>query len=662
MATLTLTGIKCFEQDDLTFDDDIQIVAYAPGRRSLWRKSMDEGQTRHLGIDVEFEGSVRIQLLEKDTFGDDNLGSVTITDSATAASDREARFTGAGGNYTVWYRVSNPASDVDDRTDEYDQCRPENPLEEMISDLLGPVMDWLGISPPSRPRQTCPMGSLTVHVKADGQPLEGARVTVREIGISGYTNADGVFNAGMVMSGMYTCEATKEGYAPNPGMSEGNVRAQASNMIEIQMGKVKVAKVTPDGASKRWYVNMPADESKQHGESATIKAEVYPKTKGVRVYFQLRYANTNRSPSPKEADLTTYSVLTDSNGIAETKINLGRYGGDWYRVGARLDHGAEPEKFSAWFQIWRKMYYEITEMKNPAGGYFKMAPGVMNIVKSSFNKVFVKLGHVGTNVKGVDPSYVENFDSGNGKDTWADQYCSTRGVPWKIHYAVCSTADEKRTEERVFKNITTANHSLQKQESSGTWSKYYFKPWQYHGDNWFVSGKYRDQGSTGSWKSLPAGSVTLGDTARTDRWRSIKVDFSSTDADPTATTQEVKLKFYRIGGINGWGGTSLHLLICRTAFDEGYPGAKLKPAMAGTSIHEPGHSLGLVYGDKPWETTDSSHSNHCKFRNCVMWWQGYDGRPHLFHGVDKSDPGCETFVREKDMTRSAMWPKWKLPR
>jgi hypothetical protein len=105
----------------------------------------------------------------------------------------------------------------------------------------------------------------------------------------------------------------------------------------------------------------------------------------------------------------------------------------------------------------------------------------------------------------------------------------------------------------------------------------------------------------------------------------------------------------------------LHLVICRNTFDNFYPGAKLKPAMAGTSIHEPGHSLDLVYG-KPWETSDADHSAHCKFNDCVMWWQGYEGRPHEFHLPAKSDPGCHTFIREKDMSRAAMNPKWKFPR
>ncbi|MHC5108979.1 MAG: carboxypeptidase-like regulatory domain-containing protein [Planctomycetota bacterium] len=664
MAKLTLTGIKCFEQEDWTFDDDIEIIVYSPGRQAVWRNSMDTGQTRDLGgIEVEFEGTVKIQLLEKDFEGDDNLGTVTVSDMTTAAQDREARFTGDDANYTVWYRVSNPATDIDERPDDHDECdHDENPLEEWLEEWLGPYFEWWGGGDNDHPASECPMGNLSVYVEADGQPLQGASVSVREIGRTGTTNAQGIYDAGLVHEGEYTCEATKEGFAPNPGMTRDYVSAQTSNQIDVALGKVKVKEVRPNGNDMRWYINMePADESKKYGREATIEAEITPKMKGIRVYFQKRYWHENRDPSPEKTVLTTYSALTDENGIAKTKIRFGKYGGDWFRVGARLDKSVDPEVFSAWFQVWRKMFYEITEMDNPAGGSFKMANGVMPIVKSSMQKVYIELSSLGTNVKGVVPHYVENFDGGSGTDDWADNYCSTGGVPWKIHYAVVSTADEKRTEERVFKEVKTASQTLQTQNSAGNWVSYFFQPWQYHGDDWLISAKYREQGSSASWTSLDDSAVTLGNTARTDGYRTIIVNFAGTSVDPTAKTQEVKLKFHRIGGINGWGGTSLHLVICRKTFDSNYSAANLTAAMAGTSIHEPGHSFGLV-NDKPWETTDSDHSGHCKFQNCVMWWQGYTGRPHEFHKENLSDPGCHTFVREKDMTKSAMSPRWKFPR
>jgi len=249
----------------------------------------------------------------------------------------------------------------------------------------------------------------------------------------------------------------------------------------------------------------------------------------------------------------------------------------------------------------------------------------------------------------------------------AERFVGESGCDWlsvaigNVHGAISGAAkDQKKIEARVFKEIKVKSGKLQTQKTDGTSADYWTKPWQYHGDKWLIEAEYREKGKT-SWTDLPSGSVTLTDTTRTDGWRRINVDFSKTSVDPTKKTQEVKLKFRRCGGINGWGGTSLHLVICRNSFDSAYPGAKLKPAMAGTSTHEPGHSLGLVYG-KPWQTSDSSRGAHCKFKDCVMWWQGYVGRPHDFHLPTKSDPGCNTFIREKDMSRTAMTPKWKFPR
>ena len=665
MAKLTLTGLKCFKQEDWTFDDDIQIVVYNPDHQAVWRNSMDEGQTRTIsGVTIEFTGSVKVQLLEKDWEGDDNLGTVTISDAKTVAKDREAKFQLDDADYSLWYRVSNEATDVEDRSDEYNKATQENPLTKILDDLLGPFLEPLGLSDLFKSKSECPMGELAVRVMADGKPIEGAKVSVREIGVNGVTNKDGIFNVGPVMEGDYTCEAAKENYAPNPGSTVGHVTAGTCSTVEVTLGKVKVVKVMPSGnTTLRQYVNLDQDESKRHGRELTISAEITPKIKGIRVYFQLRYWDKNRKIPPADTELKPYSALTDDNGIAKTKITFGTCGGDNFRVAARLDPNEEPMVFSAWLEVWRKMYYEITEMKKPTGGSFVMEPGVMGIVEGSYKKVFVELVNLGKNVLNKDNKYVDNFDNGDGTDEWADKYCSNQGVPWKIHYAVVANADEKIEEEIVFKEITVRSGKLKVQNSDGTWRDYWIKPWQFHGEDWLLKALYREKGA-GSWdndKKFAAGSVTLTDTGRSDGWRRINVAFPAA-VDPTTKTQEVRLKLRRRGGINGWGGTSLHLVICRNTFDGAYPGAKLKPAMAGTSIHEPAHSLGLVYGGQPWEIADADHSRHCKYMDCVMWWQGYEGRPHDFHPPTKSDPGCNTFLREKDMSRAAMTPKWKFPR
>ena len=166
-----------------------------------------------------------------------------------------------------------------------------------------------------------------------------------------------------------------------------------------------------------------------------------------------------------------------------------------YRVGARLDKSKDPETFSAWFQVWRKMFYEVTEMKKSTTGSYEMAPGVMGIVSGSYAKVYVELVNLGKNLKSGANHYVQNFDGGSGTDAWADLYCSTKGVPWKIHYAIVANADEKKTEERTFTEVKVKNGKLQKQKADSTWSDYWAKPWQYHGDAWLIKAEYREKGT-----------------------------------------------------------------------------------------------------------------------------------------------------------------------
>jgi len=144
--------------------------------------------------------------------------------------------------------------------------------------------------------------------------------------------------------------------------------------------------------------------------------------------------------------------------------------------------------------------------------------------------------------------------------------------------------------------------------------------------------------------------------------RNFSINFNGTGITPTAAAPaEVRFSYFKAFVANGWGGTNLHLVICRGSFDEYYTSAQRQQAMAGTCVHEPGHSFGLVYG-LGWETSDASHSAHCTYKACVMWWQGYIGRPHDFHSKTLSNPGCHTYMSGLDMSKSAMESKWKFPR
>lgn len=45
-----------------------------------------------------------------------------------------------------------------------------------------------------------------------------------------------------------------------------------------------------------------------------------------------------------------------------------------------------------------------------------------------------------------------------------------------------------------------------------------------------------------------------------------------------------------------------------------------------------------------------------------MFWQNSFSRGHLYHPESKSDPGCRTFLRQKNLEKSAMQSSWNFPR
>lgn len=655
MATLILIRLDCFAQEDWTFDDDIDIRVNGT---SAWRGSMDEGDRKSLGnLSIPFEASVTMQLIEKDwPDGDDNLGMVTVTSEGTVAASRAARFTQDDANYTLWYSVYG---DVPTGTEPGAGDGDPPPIDEDPADAT-PTEPPAPGSPTDvgSPSVACTLCRLIVEVRdpVEGRPLEAARVRVAARGLAGVTGPDGTIDFGPQAPGTVAVEASKDDYYPFPATQTAQLEGNSSGTptrVTLNLSRERIVEVQP--RDLRWYVNMDADESAHHGREVAILARIATATPGVEVHWVLDPHADNRSglQADQRASLTPEVSLTDDDGWARTTLNLSTYGGDKYRVSASLSPGTRPGTTGAmesgWLEVWRKAYYNVLQMRKPDGsGYWQMAAGTMGRVVPAMEKVFVELKSLGAAINVDDTE--ENFDSATEGYDWADDHTTMTGVPWKINYVVIGHACQ-RLEQEVEPDPPVNTMTATVGPS--------FRPYDFNGTDPLVSAKYRPAAG-GSWRDFPAGKVSLTGSNPNRRWR---VDFTDTGVDPTATPQRVKIEYLEADPAAGWGGSSLHLLICRGTFDEYYSAANLPQVMAGTSIHEPGHSLGLVMG-LGWETADDAHSSHCKVRACVMWWQNYLARPHDFHGPppDTNDPGCHTYMRGLDMSRSAMKPRWGFPR
>src|SRR5262249_47035891 len=84
------------------------------------------------------------------------------------------------------------------------------------------------------PVTTCPESEpaeIMVCVRtSDGTPVEGVSVSITELGLSGTTGADGVYDFGEVAPGSYTAVGQKDGYSPSTNGSATGPTSQTQTV------------------------------------------------------------------------------------------------------------------------------------------------------------------------------------------------------------------------------------------------------------------------------------------------------------------------------------------------------------------------------------------------------------------------------------------------
>ncbi len=339
------------------------------------------------------------------------------------------------------------------------------------------------------------------------------------------------------------------------------------------------------------------------------------------------------------------------------KFYLSQYGGDKFSVTVQADEEDQgkpsgKKHSTKTYQVWQRMWYQITEMDQKTGpGRLKMPSGVMTGVRKSFADVFIEMNDSGEfRTGGSGRNFKENFPAREDGFKWADKFCTRKCTPWKMHLVVVNHSADKMHQEITIANISSRN-AFQIPSIS-------FRPYDFDGTNWIVRAQYRYHFGI-DWKDFPPNHVTL---AGTKPYNHIRVDFKTDTIRPTRNMPAtVRIEYLKAKTALGWGGTCLHLLICRAEFDEHFQPGQIPGTMTEVCVHEPGHSFGLVY-DQPWKTRNRAQSAHCRFNNCVMWYQCGVGSPTTFHRETVGNPGCRTYMRRLDMSYDEMKDKWKFPR
>jgi len=439
------------------------------------------------------------------------------------------------------------------------------------------------------------------------------------------------------------------------------VRRPSGKRARIRRAKYQIDKVFP-GRTYRQYVNMTQGVNRtKHGRKITIKARIKPRKTGIRVEWTLdtpdppQAANRAGLPPAKRAFLSAVSSVTDAKGIAEVTLTLSTYGGDRFRVGARIKGRMKYKKYSGWFHVWRKLYFDIAEMKTKDGaGKYGLSAAIVNRIKTGYAKGFIELKDTGKRHLG---DYKDNFDTVEKGFKWGDKYCANNGVPQKVHFCVIDHASPllgsygAKTKWVAEEANTTPFTSTAK-----------IRPYDFAGHNWVVKVEYEDTisvlgVSVKTWKAFTPKVEMVGTRGK----RKFKIDFTGTGLTPSSANKvKFRLTYLQAGSYGGWGGSNcLHLLICKGEYLDLTTEANANNQIVVACMHEVGHAMGLVPSTVAWH--DASHSAHCKYNKCTMWFESSPGN-EAFHDEATSDPGCRTFVRETELTKNVLQPKWKFPR
>jgi hypothetical protein len=460
-----------------------------------------------------------------------------------------------------------------------------------------------------------------------------------------------------------------------------------ANLVEVVEKPGGGTEEIPQRTNVEQYVNLDkdADPTKAHpeyGRVIQLKARLQwasgdPKKSlaGKKVHFWAFAMSANRAglaakdqegfDSPGSGKLEKVVQTAADGWTTETvKFYLSTYGGDAFEIYV-FDEDFQTLRLTGPYYVWRKLWYALIEMQRPnaVAGNFEIPADSLRIAINAYEKVKVRLTDSTEKKTGT---YQENFETHDAAYGWADSNTVNNSlIPWKVVYSaidLCVPLANRET-KTYRQDVTSPTQIL---NAAG------FVPYNFNGRNWLISITAREK-STGK---VVTPKVTFTDPRRHFTTR-LQVDFAGTHVTPsTGNPVRVVVNYYSAPGYNGWGGANLHLLLCRGAMEIAY-GGTVATAMGGTCTHEPGHALGLVKG-QAWETTDNAHKAHCGIQNCVMWFQGYAGRPSDFHTdtvtatpgdtAVPADPNCHTYLRGLDLTRAGMLTtgggrySWKFPR
>ncbi len=443
----------------------------------------------------------------------------------------------------------------------------------------------------------------------------------------------------------------------------------------------KKTELRPPVSSREQYVNLdrqvePDALRPEHGRVVCLKARIAWKSgkssglEGHEVQWDAIYTPALRKdlrPQDKQgfdsAGSGSSSTLTTTDADGWTPVAhyfLSTYGGEESQLLATLNATGE-EKPAGTYTVWKKFWYQVTEMKRPPSGRFRLGPDATRTFESIYEKAFIRFEETGKRKLATHQPVIEAKARHDfGRATFErDGF-----VPFKSHILMA---------DRIFSGDPEEYFITEHEMDAPVWtSSTSFAVREYWDPSmpWIARAKYRIKGRK-KWRSLPKKRIKLitdpnstkpgKDRTRVHPRQKVRVDFSTALLKPSPK-RKVEIELYvQVHHWSGFAGDSQHAVVGLGHY--GIPQTKKAEEPLGDLVaHEVAHTLGLLNlppaGKKAHDAWRESTHGHCGDKSCTMSYAKNRAIANSFHIDGGTLDGCGDYLRRQDFSRSVM-AHWK---
>jgi len=343
--------------------------------------------------------------------------------------------------------------------------------------------------------------------------------------------------------------------------------------------------------------------------------------------------------------------VTDGEGWTEpVYFYLSTYGGEVFELSASLEPLGEGLPAGA-YTVWRKFWYQVTEMKRPGGGLFELPAASANVFEEAYRQVFIDFEEASGGRRIAE--YRANIAQGEKPGFVAKYFVKDNLAPFKAHLVMLERNEVLEHRKKTFHESVATTASWVSEKS------FPLCPLP-AGDGipWLREARFSRTG-TDPWRKIPEKRIGELPVSGSDSYRKIVVSFSGVALGPRPDRPvHIRIVFW-VYTPQGIAGHSQNAYI-----NVGMVGVSTsalhEQQLGGLCVHEMGHCLGLLNmepaGKHDHDEWKDSHQ-HCSFNSCWLYHVAF--RSGLaFHLDGATMTGCRDYLLRQDFSRAVMSSYW----